>query len=108
MEPGQTQGACLHTPATREFPHGRLRHRADYDVEQIKKMQREARIKSSWLSEKVGYPDKDTRFVSFVFKFFKFSLVWRGVVAVWLIVRVDRIQKRIELGREGFGRLKFY
>ncbi|KIM76342.1 hypothetical protein PILCRDRAFT_77747, partial [Piloderma croceum F 1598] len=61
IEPGQTQGACLHTPASREFPHGRLRHRGDYDVEQIKKMQREARIKSSWLSEKVGYPDKDTR-----------------------------------------------
>jgi cell division control protein 7 len=80
MEPGQTQGACLHTPATREFPHGRLRHRADYDVEQIKKMQREARIKSSWLSEKVGYPDKDTRFVSSVF-LINYDSLWFGAVA---------------------------
>ena len=63
MEPGQTLGACLHTPASREFPHGRLRRRADYDVDQIKKMQKEARMKSAWPSEKVGYLDKDTRSV---------------------------------------------
>ena len=32
-------------------------------MEQIKRMQKEARLKSSWASEKVGYPDKDTRWV---------------------------------------------
>ncbi|KAG1752500.1 kinase-like protein [Suillus paluster] len=54
-------GACLHTSATREHPHGKIRGRNDYDVDLLKKMQREARQKSSWSSERVGYPDKDTR-----------------------------------------------
>jgi len=43
-------------------------------------------------SRVAGYPDKDTRFVSFVLNFLKFSLVWRGVVAVWLMFVVDRIR----------------
>ncbi|KAG2156352.1 kinase-like protein [Suillus clintonianus] len=54
-------GACLHTSATREHPHGKIRGRNDYDVDLLKKMQREARQKSSWSSDRVGYPDKDTR-----------------------------------------------
>ncbi|KAH7930636.1 kinase-like protein [Leucogyrophana mollusca] len=54
-------GSCLHTSPSREYPHGRIRQRGEYDLEQIKKMQKEARQKSSWPSERVGYPDKDTR-----------------------------------------------
>ncbi|KAG6329119.1 hypothetical protein ID866_9971 [Astraeus odoratus] len=56
-----THGACLHTPASRQHPHGKARSKHEYDVEYLKKMQRESRQKSSWPSEKVGYPDKDTR-----------------------------------------------
>ncbi|KAH7887499.1 kinase-like protein [Phlebopus sp. FC_14] len=56
-----THGACLHTQPSREFPHGRMRTRDEYDVEHLKKVQREARQKSSWPSDRVGYPDKDTR-----------------------------------------------
>ncbi|KAF8842665.1 kinase-like protein [Paxillus ammoniavirescens] len=54
-------GVCLHTPPSREYPHGKVRTREEYDLEHLKKMQKEARQKSSWPSERVGYPDKDTR-----------------------------------------------
>lgn len=56
-----THGACFHTPPSRRYPHGRPRPRNEYDSELLKKMQREARQKSSWPSDRVGYPDKDTR-----------------------------------------------
>ncbi|KAI6130273.1 kinase-like protein [Pisolithus croceorrhizus] len=56
-----THGACFHTPPSRRYPHGRPRPRNEYDSEILKKMQREARQKSSWPSDRVGYPDKDTR-----------------------------------------------
>ena len=58
-----THGACLHTPPSRDFPHGKIRSREEYDMEHFKKMQKDARQKSSWTSDKVGYPEKDTRFV---------------------------------------------
>ncbi|KAI5987777.1 kinase-like protein [Pisolithus marmoratus] len=56
-----THGACFHTPPSRRYPHGKPRPRNEYDAELLKKMQREARQKSSWPSDRVGYPDKDTR-----------------------------------------------
>jgi len=34
-----------------------------YDLEYVTKMTREARHKSAWPSDKVGYPDKDIRSV---------------------------------------------
>ncbi|KAI6003609.1 kinase-like protein [Pisolithus albus] len=46
---------------THWYPHGKPRPRSEYDSELLKKMQREARQKSSWPSDRVGYPDKDTR-----------------------------------------------
>ncbi|KAF8646093.1 hypothetical protein AX16_007393 [Volvariella volvacea WC 439] len=64
MEPGPSHGQCLHTFPTREHPHGRVRPRSDYNIEDVKRMQREARAKSSMLPEKVGYPEKDPRPVS--------------------------------------------
>ncbi|KAI9574815.1 kinase-like protein [Boletus coccyginus] len=54
-------GACLHTPPSRDFPHGKVRSRDEYDAELLKKMQKEARHKSSWTSDRVGYPEKDAR-----------------------------------------------
>ncbi|KIM63697.1 hypothetical protein SCLCIDRAFT_1214088 [Scleroderma citrinum Foug A] len=56
-----THGACLHTPPSPQYPHGKPRTRHEYDIEQLKRMQKEARQKSSWPSDRVGYPDKDTR-----------------------------------------------
>ncbi|KAI6152289.1 kinase-like protein [Pisolithus tinctorius] len=53
--------ACFHTPPSRRYPHGKPRSRNEYDSELLKKMQKEARQKSSWPSDRVGYPDKDTR-----------------------------------------------
>ncbi|EGO02281.1 hypothetical protein SERLA73DRAFT_48293, partial [Serpula lacrymans var. lacrymans S7.3] len=41
-----SHNACLHTAPSRENPHGRIR---------------QPRQKSSWPSDRVGYPDKDTR-----------------------------------------------
>ncbi|KAH9948774.1 kinase-like protein [Amylocystis lapponica] len=61
MERGPVLGACLHTAPSREHPHGRLRAREEYDVENIKQRQRDGRMKSALPSEKVGYPEKDTR-----------------------------------------------
>ncbi|KZT29486.1 kinase-like protein [Neolentinus lepideus HHB14362 ss-1] len=61
MEPGPSLGACLHSGATRDKPHGLVRSINPEDIEQIKKMQREARQKSSWSSDRVGYPEKDLR-----------------------------------------------
>ena len=66
IEPGQTLGSCLHAPATAKYPHGRLYSRAEYDLEGLKKMQKDARLKSTMASEKVGYLDKDPRLVSTV------------------------------------------
>ncbi|KAI8982741.1 kinase-like protein [Trametes punicea] len=61
VERGPSLGACLHTTPTREFPHGRLKPRSEYDIDHIKRMQKEGRIRSAGPSEKVGYPEKDTR-----------------------------------------------
>ncbi|TFY55737.1 hypothetical protein EVG20_g9208 [Dentipellis fragilis] len=61
MNTRPSYGSCLHTPATSQDPHGRLRHRGDYDADYVKKMQREARQKSVLPSDRVGRPDNDTR-----------------------------------------------
>lgn len=63
MERGPTLGACLHTGPTPDYPHGRVRPRSDFDVDHVKRMQKEGRLKSSLPSERVGYPEKDTRHV---------------------------------------------
>ncbi|RDX53726.1 kinase-like protein [Lentinus brumalis] len=61
VEKGPTLGSCLHTTPTRQNPHGRLKSRPELDIDHIKKMQKEARLRSAGPSEKVGYPEKDTR-----------------------------------------------
>ncbi|KAJ6604492.1 kinase-like protein [Mycena vulgaris] len=59
--PTQTHGACYHTPATTDYPHGRVLPRNDIKLEETKKMQKDARTKSITPSEKVGYPANETR-----------------------------------------------
>ena len=54
-------GVCLHTSPTPQNPHGRLRRKNELDLDYIKKMQKEARHRSVWPSERVGYMDKDKR-----------------------------------------------
>ncbi|OBZ70482.1 Cell cycle serine/threonine-protein kinase hsk1, partial [Grifola frondosa] len=61
IEEGPSSGLCLHTMPTRTHPHGQVRPRHEYDVELVRQSQRDSRMKSSWPSEKVGYPLKDTR-----------------------------------------------
>ena len=61
-------GACLHGPPTAKNPHGENKVRYQYNPESVVKLQREARAKSKLPSEKVGYPDKDTRY-AFVWYF---------------------------------------
>ncbi|KAI0722295.1 kinase-like protein [Cerioporus squamosus] len=61
VEKGPTLGSCLHTTPTRENPHGRLKGRTEFDIDHIKKMQKEGRLRSAGPSDKVGYPEKDTR-----------------------------------------------
>ncbi|RDB20032.1 Cell cycle serine/threonine-protein kinase hsk1 [Hypsizygus marmoreus] len=60
---GPTYGACLHTSATREHPHGTSKKNA-ISIEEIKAGQLDARNKSKSAPEKVGYPEKDNRPVS--------------------------------------------
>lgn len=64
MERGPTLGACLHTAPSREFPHGRIRDREEFDLEHIKQLQKDSRMRSLLPPEKVGYPEKDNRPVS--------------------------------------------
>ncbi|KAJ6621577.1 kinase-like protein [Mycena sp. CBHHK59/15] len=62
--PTQVQGACFHTPAMEGYPHGRVLSRNEYNQEETKLMQKEARSKSNLPSERVGYPANETRPVS--------------------------------------------
>lgn len=61
MGPGPTLGQCLHTGPTSDHPHGRLRKFDNQQVEDIKRLQREARQKSLMSSDRVGYLEKDNR-----------------------------------------------
>ena len=54
-------GKCLHTVPTREYPHGRLRRTTEYNAEFVRKKQKDARMRSGWTSDRVGYLEKDTR-----------------------------------------------
>ncbi|KAF8897933.1 kinase-like domain-containing protein [Infundibulicybe gibba] len=51
-------GACLHSSPTSDHPHGRIKSRNEFNVDQVKAMQKEARLKSTLPSEKVGYPTR--------------------------------------------------
>lgn len=64
MDQGPQSNRCLHSPATAEYPHGKPKHRTEYDEETYKQMGREARKKSSRPSEEVGYLEKDKRSIS--------------------------------------------
>ncbi|EIN11053.1 kinase-like protein, partial [Punctularia strigosozonata HHB-11173 SS5] len=63
--PTMRLGACLHDTPSRAHPHGKrwlsLKKLSTADVERVKLTQREARQKSSWASDRVGYPDHDQR-----------------------------------------------
>lgn len=62
VEPPVHYGKCLHTAPTRENPHGRLRRTAEYNSEFVRKKQKDARMRSGWASDRVGYLEKDTRY----------------------------------------------
>jgi hypothetical protein len=64
IEGGQKLGACLHTFASPEYPHGRIFTAAEYDRQAVRKAQKDTREKSRLATEKVGYPEKDTRYVA--------------------------------------------
>jgi cell division control protein 7 len=64
VEGGQKLGACLHTCASPEHPHGRILTSSEYDRQAVRKAQKDAREKSRLSTEKVGYPEKDTRYVT--------------------------------------------
>ena len=59
--PGPVYGGCFHTAPTPEYPHGTIRGRHEFNAEDIKARQKDAREKSNMPAEKVGFPDKDTR-----------------------------------------------
>jgi cell division control protein 7 len=47
----------------KHYPHGQNKHLSEEVKEHVRKMQKEARNKSSASADKVGYPDKDSRWV---------------------------------------------
>lgn len=59
-----TLGACLHTGTLPTHPHGQVLTAREYDADKLKRVQREARLKSALPSERVGYLEKDTRYVT--------------------------------------------
>ncbi|EJF62253.1 kinase-like protein [Dichomitus squalens LYAD-421 SS1] len=61
MERGPVLGSCLHTTPTKDHPHGKLKSRTEFNIDSIKALQKEARLRSAGTSDKVGYPSKDTR-----------------------------------------------
>lgn len=63
MEGGSNLGACLHTGPLSTHPHGKVLSTDKYDVDKLKKAQKEGRLRSNMASERVGYPEKDTRYV---------------------------------------------
>ncbi|KAG5648699.1 hypothetical protein DXG03_000046 [Asterophora parasitica] len=61
MEPsGITKGVCFHSPPSAEHPHGQV-NRNSFPSSEIKAAQQAAKDKSRLPSERVGYPEKDTR-----------------------------------------------
>lgn len=85
VEGGQKLGACLHTCASPEHPHGRVFTPSEYDRPAVRKAQKDAREKSRLATERVGYPEKDTRYVAY-------EGSWQRYESL-----VDRIPKRIVL-----------
>ncbi|KAI9508140.1 kinase-like protein [Russula earlei] len=61
MDPPVHYGKCLHTGPTREHAHGRIRRAAEYNSDFVKRKQKDARMRSGWTSDRVGYLEKDTR-----------------------------------------------
>lgn len=59
----QTYGVCLHGPPTPEHPHGKLPEFRRAVRDKIKEGQLDARQRSKWPADRVGYPDKDNRCV---------------------------------------------
>ncbi|KAF8524587.1 kinase-like domain-containing protein, partial [Hysterangium stoloniferum] len=53
--------ACNHTAPSLEFPHGRFKPREMLDTVKLKEAQQNARVRSRWPSDRVGYPGNDTR-----------------------------------------------
>ena len=62
VEPPAHYGKCLHTAPTREHPHGRLRRTTEFNPEFVRKKQKDARMRSGWVSDRVGYLEKDARY----------------------------------------------
>ncbi|KAI0065867.1 kinase-like protein [Artomyces pyxidatus] len=61
MDSASSPHQCLHTPATKEHPHGHIRRRSEFNTEKIKEKQKEARMRSLWPSDRVGFPAQDAR-----------------------------------------------
>lgn len=60
--PGKIEkGQCLHTGPTRAHPHGKVIRPTQEEAQWIKDVQLQARRKSAMPSDRVGYPERDTR-----------------------------------------------
>ena len=96
VEPPTHYGKCLHTAPTREHPHGRLRHASEFNSEFVRKKQKDARMRSGWTSDRVGYLEKDTRYAHL------------AMPASWFDTEItDLIRELIEQEREVFARQRY-
>ncbi|KAF8490281.1 kinase-like domain-containing protein [Gautieria morchelliformis] len=53
--------ACNHTAPSPDHPHGRFKTKEEIASREIKVAQQNARTRSRWPSDRVGYPENDTR-----------------------------------------------
>jgi hypothetical protein len=91
-------GKCLHTAPTREHPHGRLRRASEYNSDFVRKKQKEARMRSGWTSDRVGYLEKDTRY----------ALAHMPRLDPGLTVFTDLIREPIEQVHEVFAHRRYF
>jgi cell division control protein 7 len=57
----EEETACNHTAPSLEYPHGQFKPWEMLDTAKLKEAQQNARLRSRWPSDRVGYPENDTR-----------------------------------------------
>jgi cell division control protein 7 len=62
-EPLTHYGKCLHAAPTMEHPHGQLQRATEYNSDFVRKKRKDVQMHSGWTSDRVGYLEKDTRYV---------------------------------------------
>lgn len=52
---------CNHTPPSEDYPHGRIKPISHIPIEKLREAKNQARSRSRWAADRVGYPENDPR-----------------------------------------------